>query len=129
MLNRAYRAYGLIIGWDLGPLQTNPQHDGSFHIEITPEAYEWVVTERGSELERLSFDTRDALLEHIFINLTFGAGVKYEVARRDPARDPRRIIFQHQLDLLAKLNPAWRDSAKQHIAEVLEKYPYRDTPS
>ena len=125
-LNKAYRAYGAKIGWKLSTLSSEAQHDGSFHIELTENAYHWAVTERGLELERLVFETAENLLEHIFIHITFWSGVEYEVQHRDPKKDPRRMIYQHQLSLLEKLNSQWQQVAQAGINATLHKHPYSD---
>lgn len=125
-LNAAYRAYGRKINWTLSTLQTEPQHDGSFHIEVTAHGYAWVVTERGAELERLAFDVQNDLLEHIFHHLTFWAGVEYELKHREAGVDGRRKIFAHQLELLQKLDERWWKTAVAKINQTLQNHPYTD---
>ncbi len=127
LLNKTYQQYGQKLGWQLDTLRTEPQHDGSFHVEIDEDGYHWVVTERGLELERHIFDSDEHILEHIFIHLSFWAGVEFELKHRDETEDGRRKIFAHQLQLLKKLNNNWAMTAEKQIAAILEQHPYRDS--
>jgi hypothetical protein len=53
-------------------------------------------------------------------------GYSYERAHRDSTRDFRRIAFAHTLNLLERLNPAWKAKREIELIETLGKYPFQD---
>lgn len=95
------------------------------HVEAD-DRYHFVVVERGQELERSSSPDLDALLYRVFRSVAFSMACAYELARRRPGRDPRRLIFQHERDLLAVLDPAWSERIAAEQAATLAKHPFAD---
>lgn len=53
-------------------------------------------------------------------------GLIHEVMHRNPALDNRRLAYQHQLELLEKVDPAWTIARQEEIEEELKWYPYKD---
>ena len=56
---------------------------------------------------------------------SFASG-RYEVRHRVPGQDTRRLLCQHQLDLLATLSDTWRAQGEARWAETLSRYPFDD---
>jgi hypothetical protein len=83
--------------------------------------------ERGAERERLRTNNLDELLYWVFESTTHALAVDFELHHRNPAEDFRRGMFQHQLELLEQLDPAWRDRCDKKIKAILENYPFRDS--
>jgi hypothetical protein len=96
------------------------------HIEVDSRGYHYVVVERGNESERITTPHLDELLFHVFDMITFFLAGRYEVQHRRRKEDCRRQMFSHQIELLAKLTPAWAERTARHHQEVLQANPYED---
>ncbi len=51
---------------------------------------------------------------------------KYELAHRVEGKDSRRLLFQHQTDLLGQLSDDWAERLRQYHERVLENHPFDD---
>jgi hypothetical protein len=102
---------------------------GQSHIEVDVHGYHYVVAERGKEYERRSTPDIDELAYWVFADVTFGFASSYEFAHRIEAQDCRRIIFPHQVELLALLSPKWAAREQTEHEEILKKYPFDDLSS
>jgi len=100
--------------------------DGRAHIELD-SAFHWVVRERGSEIDRRSTDSLDELLFWSMEAVTFEMASLYEVGRRKPSGDTRRLLFAHQLELLGRLEPFWAARARRRIEHILIENPFMDS--
>ncbi len=96
------------------------------HIEVYSTAYHWVVVERGHERDRFSTTEFDALLERVFTSVTFGLATAYELAHRVEPTDCRRLIFQHQIELLSLLSPSWAQAEAERHVRILRSHPFDD---
>ncbi len=108
------------------PLRTAPMHDGSPHIEVSENSYSYVVTERGLELERRTTESEEEVLYWLTASMVFSVAVRYELCHRQPGRDCRRVLFAHELELMDRINPVWRQRKAVEIGQILEQHPYRD---
>lgn len=106
--------------------QTVRSDDGSPHVEINDGRFELVTTERGLELARTSFDSKEDLLFSLISLVTFWDGVAFEFRNRDENRDCRRMIFAKQLELLGSIDPAWAARRAGEIEKTLRENPYND---
>ena len=109
-----------------GSLRTAAQHDGSAHVEVTTDSYQYVVTERGTEFERRRTTDADELLFWLMCDVTFSLASEYELRHRVSGRDFRRLLFQRQIDLLGQLNADWSERKRREIERVLAAHPYDD---
>jgi hypothetical protein len=92
----------------------------------SPAGFAYVIVERGHEYERSTFLTMDDLLYRVFSTITFTLACRYELAHRVPDEDSRRIMFQAQVDLLARLSPSWADRERERIEAILREHPFDD---
>jgi hypothetical protein len=99
---------------------------GRPHIEVDPGGYHFVVAERGTEFGRYTFAEIDDLLYKVFDSITFELSCDYELAHRVEGQDFRRILFQHQVELLARLSAQWADRQEQEHEEILKEHPFED---
>jgi len=99
---------------------------GRPHIEVRKNSYHYIVVERGQEISHLVTSELDELFYWIFRVITSQMGYSYEHIHRHPTQDSRRIAFAHALELLDKLNPAWKVKRDAELAETLEKHPFQD---
>ena len=106
--------------------RTDPQDDGSHHVELIDPEFHYVVTERGCELERRSTADINEMLYWMIHDLTFWMGVAYEFKHRIEEQDCRRIIFAKQIEMMKRADPEMTDRLKLHIAETLSKHPFND---
>jgi hypothetical protein len=102
---------------------TSRQDDGTPHVEMREGKFEFVVTERGSELERLSGLDSDAVLYQLFQGITFVMATAYELRNRKPSGDGRAVWFPYQEELMAGLRPSWGVRLKEEHRQILLSYP------
>lgn len=105
---------------------TERQDDGSPHVEIGENEYFFVTTERGLELSREKFKSKEELLYQLISLVTFWMAVDFEFKNRVENQDSRRLIFAKQIELLNKANPLWANRKQQEIAEILKENAFMD---
>jgi Immunity protein 63 len=108
------------------PLFGMSNHDGTPHIEINRDTYYFMAYERDTVTINRQTTRLPRLMYWIFETITDRMGFAYANEHRDPKNDPRRLIFQKQMELLEKLRVQWKDLKEQEINEILERHPYRD---
>ncbi len=96
------------------------------HVEVGSVVYYYVVAERGQEYNRYAAFDLDELLQKIFTDVTFELSCKHELSHRITNQDSRRIIFQHQVELLSKLSPKWAERESQEHELILKRHPFND---
>jgi hypothetical protein len=96
------------------------------HIEVDARGYHYVVAERGSETLRHTSHILDEILFDVFQGVTFEMACDYELAHRIEGPDFRRIVFDQQEALLARLSPAWAERRRREHAQILATYPFID---
>lgn len=104
---------------------TTPQHDGSPHIEIANGRFQFVVTERGSEFERVGDLSADDALYLLFDGITQHMATTYELQNRIPETDGRSVWFPYQERLMENLNPSWGERLREEHRRVLATHPLR----
>jgi Immunity protein 63 len=103
---------------------TSPQHDGAPHVELKSGKFEFVVTERGSELERISGLDTDEVLYLMFAGITATMATSYEARNRKPSGDGRAVWFPYQEELMERLEPQWGVRLKTEHQRILQTYPF-----
>lgn len=111
-----------------GPINTSPRHDGTPHIETRDGGWEYVVTDRGCELERRRTTDSDEVLFWLVADLTWGMAVGYELKHRRGGNDCRRVIFAKQVEWLHAVRPAWADRERVRYDHILAEHPFVDRP-
>lgn len=106
--------------------QTEPQHDGSPHVEFSNGKYHYVATERGLELERRSTGDIEEILYWMISDVTFWSGVEFELKTRVEGRDSRRIIFAEWRRLMARCGESFAERLEKHIEKTLRLNPFID---
>jgi hypothetical protein len=101
------------------------QHDGAPHVEMKSGKFEFVVTERGSELERISGLDNDKVLYLLFEGITSVMATSYELRNRKPTGDGRAVWFSYQEKLMAELRPSWELRLKAEHEQILQMSPLR----
>ncbi len=125
----AHKFRAMVAGLDVEPyyksFQTTPQYDGSPHIEVADGKFQFVVTERGSEFERISNLSADDVLYLLFQGITRRMASTYELQNRAPETDGRSVWFPYQERLMESLNPAWVERLRKEHQHVLANRPLR----
>lgn len=99
----------------------------SFFIEIDNKGVMRLIeTERGQVHEVRRTRDLDELLYWIFTNITFSMAYKLAIEKTIGHMDRRKLIFQFQEELLAKLNPKWKDRIDAEYKEFLKNHPVDD---
>lgn len=97
------------------------------HIEVDNAGrLNYVILERGQELERKTTDNLDDLLYWIFSGVTFSMACDYELKNRIEIKDCRRMVFEKQEELLATLDPIWRQKENDEHRSILKDHPFDD---
>lgn len=111
---------------DMMPSFGNFEGSAYSYVYIEGNKYHWVVG--GNSPSKTDVDTTDSeeLFYLVFQTLTEQMGLVYEILNRNPKWDYRRLAYNHQLELLQKLNPQWKIRWEQEIEESLKWYPYKD---
>jgi len=104
---------------------TFPQHDGVPHVEMMSGKFEFVVTERGSELDRISGLGNDEVLYLLFEGITSIMATSYELRNRKPTGDGRAVWFPYQEKLMAGLRASWGVRIRAEHEQILQKSPLR----
>jgi hypothetical protein len=107
-------------------IQTRPLVDGAPHVELIDGRYDYVVTERGRELQRRTAEDEDELLYWLMSDVTRGIAIQFESRNRIRNQDSRRRWFARDVELLGKLRPEWGDRKRAEYAQVLSTHPFRD---
>jgi hypothetical protein len=102
------------------------EQSGRWEVIVDTEGYQLVAFERGKELERYITSDIDELLYKIFDGVTFWLACKYELAHRIEEQDSRRILFQHQVELMSTLSLHWGGQLRQELDEILKEHPFDD---
>lgn len=108
-------------------IPTRPRHDGAPHIEYSHNAYHFIVTERGLELERRTSAEIDDVLFWLLSGDTFGVACRHELAHRRAGIDGRRVIFHRQIALLQQINPVWAARQQAKVDAILAEHPFVDS--
>ena len=104
---------------------TTPQQEGSPHIELADGKFQFVVTERGLELERIVSLSADDVLYLLFNGITQHMATTYELQNRIPETDGRSVWFPYQEQLMENLNPSWGGKLREEHRHVLANHPLR----
>lgn len=107
-------------------IQTRRGDDGSAHVEQVDGNYHYVITERGSEIERKVAQSADELLYWLMDCVTTGIALKIECENRIPGEDFRRQYFDMNLSLLTRLSSEWADWKRSEYQRILVQHPYCD---
>lgn len=102
------------------------QDDGSRHYEWQEHGWDAVVTERGSEYERISFHSDEEALFQPVSDLTFGMAVKFELANHDEDEDCRVKISAHQIETMGRVSPEWQRRLEDKWRETLRQHPLHE---
>ena len=112
-----------------------PDFNGKFLANLRPNVradaagYHYIISERGQVISHVIARDPDELLFLIFKDVVFTVATRYELAHRVAGQDSRRIWFAKEVELLARLQPAWSEAIRQHQQAVLEKHPFDDMSS
>ncbi len=120
-------------------LPTEPQHDGSVHIEIVMGKIDIVATERGYELSRLSGLTETEAIRELLFDLATANAQKLELEHRKLPENPRITSEGLQDDgysrwnwmapaikTMQQMSPELGEYALSDYTSVLKRYPLED---
>lgn len=88
--------------------------------------FNFIIVERGNEIEKRLTRNLDDLLYWIFDLITFDLASKFELQNRDNKVDFRRILFEKQEEIMAQLSNEWKIRKENAHNEILKIYPFTD---
>jgi hypothetical protein len=103
----------------------SPQ-DGTPHVEITDQTYDYVIQERGFEFSRSQTYDLNELLFWIVDSASSRYAFDYEVDHRIINQDARRLAFSIKNDIMEKIDPTWAEMTRDYIEKTLANAPYVD---
>lgn len=95
-------------------------------IFIENSKYYYVIMERGRINKIYESEDIEEILYPLFESITFHLALKYELNHRIMNKDPRRIIWKHQLELLEKVNKKFSLKCQDEIDKILKIAPFND---
>lgn len=107
------------------PFLTAPTHDGTPRIESIDGKFHFVITERGSEFERIKDLSADDVLYLLFVGVTQRVATAEEFKHRIEGIDGRTVWFPYQERLMYELNPRWGARMKEQHEAILTQHPFR----
>lgn len=125
MIQRRVKALAARLGKHDFTIRSASMEDGSPHIEVG-DAYEFILCERGVELQRRRTADLDELLYWIIEGLTASMSWDYELRHRREGEDSRRQAFAKQVELLSQLSDEWAKRQEAEQAEILTRHPFHD---
>ncbi len=105
---------------------TTRQDTGAAHVELKNGMYYYVVTERGGELERRETQSEDELLYWLASDAVFDAASGYELKNRIAGRSFRRLLFEKEVEFMARFSTHWAERKRTEIEKILARSPYDD---
>lgn len=93
-------------------------------IYIKNGEYHYVTKERGKIVMEHISTSVDEILFQVFSDITFSLATQYELENRKESEDFRRVLFQRKLELLGKINVAYKKREEKEIEKILEIAPY-----
>lgn len=120
--------YARVIGAPNNLLPTyGNSKDAHPNIELSDTGIlSYEMYERGQQIKmEYAFDL-DHLLYIIFHNITYLMALDYAAKNSDQNTDNRRRQFDYQLELLAQLNPKWRQREKEYQKTIEFWLPFKD---
>lgn len=96
------------------------------HIELDHGIYNYVILERGKELERHMAPNLHELLYLIFKYVTFQMAGKSELMNRQKDEDVRRQLFDYQEQLIGKIESGYQDRLKMEHQQLLKWSPLNE---
>ena len=108
------------------PTYDDFRYDGTPNIEVGDSVYYYrAFAEHGEVTINRQTTNLAKLLCWVFDDITNSMAFEFAEKHRNPSVDFRKAWFEHQLDLLEKVNHEWKVQRENEIAEILINAPYR----
>ena len=111
---------------DAMPTYDNFKHDGRPNIEVGNSLYYYRAFDRDVISLNRQTDNLARLLYWVFEDIKSTMASAYVREHLDSKIIPRKVHFEYQLMLLAKLNPEWEELRKIEIEEILNHSSYQE---
>jgi|GEM_PF-3260543 len=102
-----------------------PEGDATPCIEMNGGLFNFVISERGTEYQRIEGNADDILFV-LFEGITSELAGGFEVRNRIKGQDFRRVRFSKQIELLGLLHAEWAKLGLKVHQKILENYPFED---
>ncbi len=99
---------------------------GHPHVEIDSQGYYYAAFDRDTVAMQHHTTEVDQLLYWIFVDVTWALASEYAKTHRNKSQDQRRLIFEHQVDLLNIVSPKWGERQRHEQERILEQHPFHD---
>jgi hypothetical protein len=113
-------------GPELLPTYGFSDGSGRPHVEVDASGYHYVESERGHEFDRWTTQELDELLFAVFRSVTFQMATEYELRHRVADKEPRRVIFPRQIELMSILSAKWAERLSIEKEKIVRLFPFDD---
>ncbi|MCE1114314.1 MULTISPECIES: Imm63 family immunity protein [Pseudomonas] len=100
--------------------------NGSPHVEIRSDGFDYVCSERCFEIFRKRTNSLDELMYWIISGVAFNLASDYELANRSVGADSRRLLFSQYVSILGRVSDEWEKKAADEVESILINAPYSD---
>ncbi|WP_239065515.1 Imm63 family immunity protein [Pseudomonas fluorescens] len=107
-------------------VKSSSPEDGSPHVEVKSDEFNYVCSERGFEIYRRRTASLDELLYWIVSGVAFKLASDYELANRVVGVDSRRLLFSQYVSILGRISDEWKKRASDEVELILINAPYLD---
>jgi len=108
------------------PTYDNFRYDGTPNIEVSDSVYYYrAFGDHGESTINRQTTNLAKLLYWVFDDMTNSMAYEFAEKHLNQSVDFRKAWFEHQLDLLEKVNHEWKAQKEKEIAEILTNAPYR----
>jgi hypothetical protein len=108
------------------PTYDNFIYDGTPNIEVGDSVYYYrAFGDHGETTINRQTPNLAKLLYWVFQDITYSMAYEFAEKHQNLSLDFRKIYFEHQLDLLEKVNHEWKEQRQKEIEEILVNAPYR----
>jgi len=111
---------------DVKAFHKTRQDDGSPHIELNRNRFDYVITERGQEWDRQRGLSADDILYLLLKTVTGRVASHYELKNRVPGIDGRSVWFPLQENLMSGLRPEWGLKLREEHRLILLRSPFKN---
>ena len=109
-----------------GVLHTSALQDGSSHVEKLGDTFHWIVTDRGSEIERRTTNSREEVEYWLVRGVVFALSIERVLKIRAAGQDFRRLMYEKRIEIMKSISRKWGDRIEKEIENLLIEYPYDD---
>jgi len=127
-LKKIIQFYGELLpeSVNLLPSIQNSKDGGRPYVQIKGDMFHYMAEEKGEVIFDRTTDDEGIILYWIFSDITHSLASKSSAEESVVCEDPRRKLFENQINFLNRLNKEWAEQRSFEIERKIEKTPFDD---